>query len=68
MYYFFLYFFMLFPQVVYTDGPYIQVKVHLEVVDPLTGKHETTNTMHVTFNTKEDVPQVMPRSYAGKGT
>jgi acyl-coenzyme A thioesterase 9 len=51
-------------QVTYTSGPFLQVKVHAEVVDPKTGVHQTTNVFHFTFYNKSDVPQVVPKSYA----
>ena len=44
----------------------MQVKVHAEVVNPIDETRETTNDFHFTFNTrKDDVPVVMPKSYAG---
>ncbi|KAK2144553.1 hypothetical protein LSH36_748g02081 [Paralvinella palmiformis] len=52
-------------QVVYTEGPYMQVKVHAEVVNPNTGEHETTNIFYYTFKCYAgDVPVVMPKSYS----
>uniref|UniRef100_A0AAY5L3V9 HotDog ACOT-type domain-containing protein n=1 Tax=Esox lucius TaxID=8010 RepID=A0AAY5L3V9_ESOLU len=50
-------------QVCYTDGKYIQVRVHTEVLDPLTRQHNTTNVFHFTFVTDKDVPNIMPQSY-----
>ncbi|XP_035269508.1 acyl-coenzyme A thioesterase 9, mitochondrial-like isoform X2 [Anguilla rostrata] len=50
-------------QVCYTQDKYIQVRVHTEVLDPLTGQHNTTNIFHFTFSSPEDVPAIMPRSY-----
>ncbi len=54
-------------QVVFTKGPNLQLKVHAEVVHPKTGAHDTTNIFHFTFTTDEgvDVPNVMPKTYAG---
>uniref|UniRef100_A0AAR2IRC6 HotDog ACOT-type domain-containing protein n=1 Tax=Pygocentrus nattereri TaxID=42514 RepID=A0AAR2IRC6_PYGNA len=36
-------------QVCYTEGEHIQVRVHTEVLDPLTRQHSTTNVFHFTF-------------------
>uniref|UniRef100_A0A672N6Q3 Acyl-coenzyme A thioesterase 9, mitochondrial-like n=1 Tax=Sinocyclocheilus grahami TaxID=75366 RepID=A0A672N6Q3_SINGR len=36
-------------QVCYTEGMHIQVRVHTEVLDPLTRQHSTTNVFHFTF-------------------
>uniref|UniRef100_A0A8C9RZF7 Acyl-CoA thioesterase 9, tandem duplicate 1 n=1 Tax=Scleropages formosus TaxID=113540 RepID=A0A8C9RZF7_SCLFO len=44
-------------QVCYTEGKYIQVRVHTEVLDPLTRQHNTTNVFHFTFTSPEEVPQ-----------
>lgn len=42
-----------------------QVKVKADVIDPLTGKQDTTNTFHFTFEDQAhaQIYQVMPRSY-----
>ncbi|CAL8294931.1 unnamed protein product [Lota lota] len=50
-------------QVCYTEGKYIQVRVHTEVLDPLTGQHNTTNVFHFTFVSDIDVPMIVPKSY-----
>ncbi|KAJ8278182.1 hypothetical protein GJAV_G00084810 [Gymnothorax javanicus] len=50
-------------QVCYTQDNYIQVRVHTEVQDPLTGEHHTSNIFHFTFSSPEPVPAIMPRSY-----
>uniref|UniRef100_A0A8C7PG31 Acyl-CoA thioesterase 9 n=1 Tax=Oncorhynchus mykiss TaxID=8022 RepID=A0A8C7PG31_ONCMY len=50
-------------QVCYTEGNYIQVRVHTEVLDPLTRHHNTTNVFHFTFVTDKDVPNIVPQSY-----
>lgn len=50
-------------QVCYTEGNYIQVRVHTEVLDPLTGQHNTTNVFHFTFVSDKDVPMVVPKTY-----
>ncbi|KAJ3611316.1 hypothetical protein NHX12_021332 [Muraenolepis orangiensis] len=49
--------------VCYTEGNYIQVRVHTEVLDPLTGQHNTTNVFHFTFVSDKDVPMVVPKTY-----
>ncbi|XP_064638232.1 acyl-coenzyme A thioesterase 9, mitochondrial-like isoform X2 [Lineus longissimus] len=51
-------------QVVYTSGTKLQIRVHAEVVDPMVGEQETTNTFHFTFSTIGNVPTVVPNSYA----
>ncbi|XP_059900615.1 acyl-CoA thioesterase 9, tandem duplicate 1 isoform X2 [Gadus macrocephalus] len=50
-------------QVCYTEGNFIQVRVHTEVLDPLTGQHNTTNVFHFTFVSDNDVPMIVPQSY-----
>ncbi|XP_063063447.1 acyl-CoA thioesterase 9, tandem duplicate 1 isoform X2 [Engraulis encrasicolus] len=50
-------------QVCYTEGRFIQLRVHTEVLDPLTGHHNTTNVFHFTFRVDKAVPAVVPRSY-----
>ncbi|XP_002738606.1 acyl-coenzyme A thioesterase 9, mitochondrial-like [Saccoglossus kowalevskii] len=50
-------------QVAYTEGCYLQVRVHAEVVDPTTGQHETTNDFHFTFDKRSPVSPVMPKTY-----
>ncbi|KAJ8403289.1 hypothetical protein AAFF_G00355060 [Aldrovandia affinis] len=50
-------------QVCYTQDKYIQVRVHTEVLDPLSRQHHTTNVFHFTFSSPEEVPAIMPRSY-----
>ncbi|XP_041924482.1 acyl-CoA thioesterase 9, tandem duplicate 1 isoform X3 [Alosa sapidissima] len=54
---------MLSSQVCYTQDRYIQLRVHTEVLDPLTGQHNTTNVFHFTFRVDKEVPAVVPRSY-----
>ncbi|KAJ0022583.1 hypothetical protein NQD34_014717, partial [Periophthalmus magnuspinnatus] len=50
-------------QVCYTEGKYIQVRVHSEVFDPLTRTHNTTNVFHFTFASDRDVPSIIPETY-----
>ncbi|XP_075996088.1 acyl-coenzyme A thioesterase 9, mitochondrial isoform X2 [Genypterus blacodes] len=50
-------------QVCYTEGNYIQVRVHSEVFDPLTRQHNTTNVFHFTFVSDRDVPNIIPKTY-----
>uniref|UniRef100_A0A8C1BFG1 Acyl-CoA thioesterase 9, tandem duplicate 1 n=1 Tax=Cyprinus carpio carpio TaxID=630221 RepID=A0A8C1BFG1_CYPCA len=50
-------------QVCYTEGMHIQVRVHTEVLDPLTRQHSTTNVFHFTFCIDNDIPSVVPQSY-----
>ncbi|KAM9333612.1 acyl-coenzyme A thioesterase 9, mitochondrial isoform 3-T3 [Pholidichthys leucotaenia] len=54
---------MLSSQVCYTQGKYIQVRVHSEVFDPLTQQHNTTNIFHFTFASDRDVPSIIPKTY-----
>ncbi len=44
---------------------YVQVRVHSEVLDPLTQQNNTTNVFHFTFRLEKDVPAVVPQSYGG---
>uniref|UniRef100_UPI00398F4249 acyl-coenzyme A thioesterase 9, mitochondrial-like isoform X3 n=1 Tax=Pristiophorus japonicus TaxID=55135 RepID=UPI00398F4249 len=50
-------------QVCYTESKYIQVRVHSEVLDPLTKEHSTTNIFHFTFGCQKEVMQVIPKTY-----
>ncbi|XP_034023993.1 acyl-CoA thioesterase 9, tandem duplicate 1 isoform X2 [Thalassophryne amazonica] len=50
-------------QVCYTEGNYMQVRVHSEVFDPLTQQHNTTNVFHYTFISDRDVPNIIPKTY-----
>uniref|UniRef100_A0A7N6ACF5 HotDog ACOT-type domain-containing protein n=1 Tax=Anabas testudineus TaxID=64144 RepID=A0A7N6ACF5_ANATE len=50
-------------QVCFTQGKYIQVRVHSEVFDPLTQQHNTTNVFHYTFVSDRDVPNIIPKTY-----
>uniref|UniRef100_A0A8C1GND3 Acyl-CoA thioesterase 9, tandem duplicate 1 n=1 Tax=Cyprinus carpio TaxID=7962 RepID=A0A8C1GND3_CYPCA len=50
-------------QVCYTEGIHIQVRVHTEVLDPLTRQHNTTNVFHFTFRVEKDIPAIVPQSY-----
>ncbi|KAK7123726.1 hypothetical protein R3I93_021981 [Phoxinus phoxinus] len=50
-------------QVCYTEGMHVQVRVHTEVLDPLTRQHSTTNVFHFTFHVEKEVPSVVPQSY-----
>ena len=52
-------------QVVYTCGNNLQLRVHVEKVDPKTRVHTTTNILYFTFSTMSPVPQVVPKSYSG---
>ena len=45
----------------------MQVKVHAEVLDILTGSRDTTNEFYFVFDSGQpDLPQVVPRTYAGQ--
>ncbi|KAF4075775.1 hypothetical protein AMELA_G00222640 [Ameiurus melas] len=50
-------------QVCYTEEHHVQVRVHTEVLDPLTRQHNTTNVFHFTFQVDKPVPAVVPQSY-----
>uniref|UniRef100_A0A8C6PS16 Acyl-CoA thioesterase 9 n=1 Tax=Nothobranchius furzeri TaxID=105023 RepID=A0A8C6PS16_NOTFU len=54
---------MLSSQVCFTQGKFIQVRVHSEVFDPLTRQHSTTNIFHYTFASDRDVPNIVPKTY-----
>lgn len=49
--------------VVYTKINYIQVTTYVETYNPVTGKNDTTNTFHFTFQVPEVVNEVVPNSY-----
>ncbi|CAG9862828.1 unnamed protein product [Phyllotreta striolata] len=49
--------------VVYTQLNYIQVLVHVEVYNSITGENDTTNTLHFTFQVPEVVNEVIPQTY-----
>ncbi|XP_067848594.1 acyl-coenzyme A thioesterase 9, mitochondrial-like isoform X2 [Heptranchias perlo] len=50
-------------QICYTEKNYIQVRVHSEVVDPLTKEHSTTNIFHFTFDSEKEMMQIIPKTY-----
>ncbi|XP_067849536.1 acyl-coenzyme A thioesterase 9, mitochondrial-like [Heptranchias perlo] len=52
-------------QICYTEKNYIQVRVHSEVVDPLTKEHSTTNIFHFTFDSEKEMMQIIPKTYGG---
>ncbi|XP_074025270.1 acyl-coenzyme A thioesterase 9, mitochondrial isoform X3 [Leptinotarsa decemlineata] len=50
-------------QVVYTQINYIQILVHVETYNPITGKNDSTNTFHFTYQVPEMVNEVFPMTY-----
>ncbi|XP_038613106.1 acyl-coenzyme A thioesterase 9, mitochondrial isoform X4 [Tachyglossus aculeatus] len=50
-------------QVCFTEGRYIQVRVHSEVSKSNSPAHETTNVFHFTFLAANEVPKVVPKTY-----
>uniref|UniRef100_A0A8C6BR71 Acyl-CoA thioesterase 9 n=1 Tax=Monodon monoceros TaxID=40151 RepID=A0A8C6BR71_MONMO len=50
-------------QVCFTQGNYIQVRVHSEVASLQDKEHMTTNVFHFTFLSEKEVPLVFPRTY-----
>ncbi|XP_054437119.1 acyl-coenzyme A thioesterase 9, mitochondrial isoform X2 [Pteronotus mesoamericanus] len=50
-------------QVCFTQGSYIQVRVHSEVSSLQNKEHTTTNVFHFTFMSETEVPLVFPRTY-----
>eukprot|EP00069_Balaena_mysticetus_P001483 bmy_15353T0 len=50
-------------QVCFTQGNYIQVRVHSEVASLQDKEHMTTNVFHFTFVSEKEVPLVFPRTY-----
>ncbi|XP_029459265.1 acyl-coenzyme A thioesterase 9, mitochondrial isoform X2 [Rhinatrema bivittatum] len=50
-------------QVCYTESNHIQVRVHTEVFDSQTRKHQTTNVFHFTFVSENEVPRIIPKTY-----
>lgn len=53
----------MYAHVVYTKMNYIQVTTYVETYNPITGKNDTTNTLHFTFQVPEVVNEVVPNSY-----
>ena len=53
-------------KIAYTEGCYMEIRVHSEVVDPRTGERDTTNVFHFTIVTENPVPLVWPKTYGGK--
>ena len=56
-------FFPFLSQIVYTQGNYLQTRVHAEVVQPRKGTVDTTNVFHFHFTSEQEFPQVMPSTY-----
>lgn len=50
-------------QVCYTQGNYIQVRVHSEVASLHDQAHTTTNVFHFTYMSDKEVPLVFPKTY-----
>ncbi|GFN88559.1 acyl-CoA thioesterase 9, mitochondrial [Plakobranchus ocellatus] len=51
--------------IIYTNGPYLQVHVRAEVINPEKGTNEITNDFTFTFETAiPDLPSVMPMYYS----
>ncbi|XP_072180264.1 acyl-coenzyme A thioesterase 9, mitochondrial-like [Diadema setosum] len=50
-------------EIAYTEGCYMQIRVHAEVVDPVTGQRDTTNVFHFTIAADRPVMQVWPKTY-----
>lgn len=50
-------------EIAYTEGCYMQIRVHAEVVDPRTGERDTTNVFHFTIAAETIVSSVMPKTY-----
>ncbi|ESN96945.1 hypothetical protein HELRODRAFT_102324 [Helobdella robusta] len=51
-------------RIVYTHKKLLQLRVHAQVLNPLTDEQKTTNTFQFTFSAEKDVPTVVPRTYA----
>jgi acyl-coenzyme A thioesterase 9 len=50
-------------QVCFTQGNYIQVRVHSEVFSLDSREHMTTNVFHFTFMSEKEVPLIFPKTY-----
>ncbi|XP_071955370.1 acyl-coenzyme A thioesterase 9, mitochondrial-like [Antedon mediterranea] len=50
-------------QITYTEGEFLQLRVHAEVMNPKTGEHYTTNSFNFTLASKGDVKPVIPKTY-----
>ncbi|GAB6025161.1 Acyl-coenzyme A thioesterase 9, mitochondrial [Chamberlinius hualienensis] len=53
-------------QVVYTEGPYMQIRVDASVVNPQTNVYDTTNVFYFTFTSGDGelVKTVIPKTYS----
>ena len=51
-------------QVCYSTDRFMQLNVNAKVLNVKNGETETTNTLQFTFKANEEVPIVMPKSYA----
>lgn len=49
--------------VVYTQMNYVQIATYVETFNPVTGKNDTTNTFHFTFESVEVVNECIPMTY-----
>ncbi|XP_065182812.1 acyl-coenzyme A thioesterase 9, mitochondrial-like [Sycon ciliatum] len=52
-------------QIVFTEGPYLQVSVHAEKFGHVSGARQTTNVFHFTFASLEKEPlRILPKTYS----
>jgi acyl-coenzyme A thioesterase 9 len=53
-------------QIVYTEGNFMQIKVHAETIDPTTSRRELSNDFYFKFFAPipNTLPQVFPKTYA----
>ncbi|XP_072034992.1 acyl-coenzyme A thioesterase 9, mitochondrial-like isoform X2 [Amphiura filiformis] len=54
---------LLLSEIAYTEGDFMQIRVHAQVVDHKTNKADTTNIFHFTLSCSGDVPPVVPKTY-----
>lgn len=49
--------------IAYTTATYLQIFTYVETFNPSTGKSDTTNALHFTYQVPEVVNQCMPSTY-----
>lgn len=50
-------------EIAYTEGDFMQIRVHAQVVNPKTQESDTTNVFHFTLSGGGPVSPVMPKTY-----
>lgn len=50
-------------QVAYTTLNYVQIITYVETYNPITGRNDTTNALHFTYQVPEVVNECIPMTY-----